>query len=105
TAAAGPVRAMSAPAELFAAIRAHGEAVALDDGTTTWSYRRLLAEVSGWLGVLDAAGARTVAYRLPNGTAWIALDLALLQSGRVAVPLPDFFSRAQQDHVLAKSGA
>ncbi len=85
-------------------LRRHGRQVAVDDGTRTWSYAELEQEVDGWLHVLDAVGANRVAYRLPNGCAWLALDLALLQSGRVAIPVADFFSAEQVHHVLAAGG-
>ncbi len=90
---------------LFRAMYRHGERIALDDGSSTWSYARLLHEIEAWVRILDAVQARRVVFRLPNGMAWIALDLALLVSGRLAVPLPGFFSTAQQRHVITASGA
>ncbi len=85
-------------------LRRHGRQVAVDDGTRTWSYEELSQEVALWLDALDAVGARRVAYRLPNGCAWLALDLALLQSGRVAVPIADFFSTGQAHHAVSSAG-
>jgi long-subunit acyl-CoA synthetase (AMP-forming) len=60
--------------------------------------------VDAWCHHLDATDARTVAYRLPNSLDWIALDLALLRSGRTAIPIPDFFSPAQEAYALTAGG-
>jgi len=89
---------------IFDAIAQHATRPALNDGARIWTYRDLEREVQCWIERLGSLGATRVAYRLPNGCNWIALDLALLKSGRVAVPIPDFFSRGQERHVLARSG-
>ena len=47
----------------------------------------------------------TVAIALDNGPAWALADLALLASGCICVPLPPFFSAAQQAHALRDAGA
>ncbi len=96
---------MSAAEPLLRVMAAHGERIALDDGANVWSYRQLLEQIASWRRRLDDLDAQRVAFRLTNGTAWIALDLALLASDRVAVPIPEFFSIAQQEHVLTVSGA
>ncbi len=95
---------MSRIVDLMDTLCTSGSAIALNDGTRACSYAQLDAQVSSWLDWLDQLDARRVAYRLPNGLEWVALDLALLCSGRVAVPMPDFFSPAQERHVLACSG-
>ena len=68
-----------------------------------YSYSELLEEVARWSGVI--ASYDCVAYQLPNGADWITLDLALLKTGKVGVPIPEFFTAAQRSHVLACSGA
>ena len=90
--------------EFFYRLAAHGDQVAIAGAGAARTYRALLTDVDAWCRYLDAAGARTVAYRLPNGQNWIALDLALLRSGRIAIPIPDFFSAAQEAHALASAG-
>jgi long-chain acyl-CoA synthetase len=90
--------------DFFAAMQRHAAHVALNDGAVRQTYGELLRDVDAWADRLHRLGARRVAYRLPNGRAWIALDLALLKTGRVAVPIPDFFSSRQERHVLAASG-
>ena len=90
--------------DFFSALQRHAARVALNDGAVRMTYAELLRDVDAWAERLRCCGARRVAYRLPNGRAWIALDLALLKTGRVAVPIPDFFSARQERHALATSG-
>ncbi len=91
-------------ADFFAAIERHKTRPALNDGAQIWTYERLEHEVRGWMTRLRQLDAKRVAYRLRNGCNWVALDLALLRTDRVAVPIPDFFSLAQERHVLSRSG-
>ncbi len=95
---------MSEILKLMDALRLGGERIALNDGKESWTYARLDQESAHWMARLEETGAGRVAYRLSNGLDWVALDLALLRSGRAAVPIPDFFSRGQRDHVLSASG-
>src|SRR4051812_18275886 len=88
----------------FHALSRHAAAPALNDGTHAWTYVDLEREIQLWIDRLREIRAERVAYRLPNGCDWIALDLALLKTGRVAVPIPSFFSFRQERHVLACSG-
>jgi len=88
----------------FNALSHHAESPALNDGVHRWTYADLERQVQLWVDRLREFRADRVAYRLPNGCNWIALDLALLETGRVAVPIPEFFSLRQERHVLACSG-
>lgn len=74
------------------------------DQAGSWSYGDLNRAVHRWIAQLDELGAARVAYRMPNGREWIALDLALLFSSRIAVPIPEFFSAEQEYHALVASG-
>jgi long-subunit acyl-CoA synthetase (AMP-forming) len=47
---------------------------------------------------------KRVALLLNNHPAWAILDLVLLHSGRVCVPIPPFFSTSQVQHVLDDAG-
>jgi long-subunit acyl-CoA synthetase (AMP-forming) len=58
-----------------------------------------------WIHKLDELHVDVVAFDLPNGLDWVALDIALLESARVAVPLPSFFSAAQREHTIKTSAA
>lgn len=65
---------------------------------------RLMVEVDGLAGRL-AIDTSPVGVLLDNGPTWVIVDLALIASGRVAVPIPPFFTAAQRDHALADAGA
>jgi long-subunit acyl-CoA synthetase (AMP-forming) len=55
---------------------------------------------------LDDHGAgQAVALAVDNGPAWAIADLALMAAGRPCLPLPPFFSSAQQEHALRDAGA
>jgi long-subunit acyl-CoA synthetase (AMP-forming) len=88
----------------FNALSHHAENPALNDGVHQWTYSELERQIHLWIDRLREVRADRVAYRLPNGCNWIALDLALLETGRVAVPIPGFFSLRQERHVLECSG-
>ena len=82
----------------------HDRAVALSDGRRTLRYAELLIEVQQRMVQLAELKAQRVALCLDNGIDWALWDLALLFSGRVCVPVPDFFSEGQKVHVLDSAG-
>lgn len=92
------------PAEFFRQLVGHGERMALCDGHQRLSYSELLAEVGARARQLQQGGVRRLALALDNGPDWLLWDLAALQAGVVCVPLPGFFSPAQQRHVLESAG-
>lgn len=51
------------------------------------------------------AGTRVLAVLADNSPAWVAADLAALQTRTVHLPLPGFFSAAQMAHALDETGA
>lgn len=63
----------------------------------------LLADAARLVAALPPA-ARVVGLLLPNGRAYAVAQLALVASGRIAVPLPGFFSPAQIAHVVRDAG-
>ena len=69
------------------------------------TYSALNVLVNDWADLLGALSAQRVAFRLDNGSDWLALDLALLTTGRVAIPIPHFFADAQLRHAIEHSGA
>lgn len=83
---------------------AHGERIALDDGQRRWRYDEMLAEVGRRQRVLQQAGVQRLSIALDNGVDWLLWDLAALFAGVICVPLPGFFSPAQQAHVLDSAG-
>ena len=82
----------------------HGGRPALRGEGGEIAYDRLPEAVAACRAILDSVGARRVALALDNGPQWALWDLALLADGRVCVPLPGFFSPAQQAHVLDSAG-
>ncbi|MGB4583688.1 MAG: AMP-binding protein [Rhodoferax sp.] len=85
-------------------LAAHGSQVALSDGRRTLAYAELLDAVQQRMAQLAGRQAQRVALCLDNSVDWVLWDLALLFSGRVCVPVPDFFSDTQKVHVLDNAG-
>jgi long-subunit acyl-CoA synthetase (AMP-forming) len=77
---------------------------ALIEGERTLSYAELRHAVTARANQLKELGVRRVALAMDNGLEWALWDLALLRAGLVCVPLPGFFSPAQQQHVLDHAG-
>jgi acyl-CoA synthetase (AMP-forming)/AMP-acid ligase II/pyrroloquinoline quinone (PQQ) biosynthesis protein C len=80
---------------------------ALQSDTDTISYSALWLAVEQMAKLIEAAdpGDRPVGIDVPNGIDWVVADLALLIMGRVAVPIPSFYSRDQAHAALADAGA
>jgi long-chain acyl-CoA synthetase len=89
---------------LFERLDEHAEAIALREGSRQLSYRQLLDELQRRSAQLQQCGAQRIALALDNGSDWLLWDLAILHAGLVCVPLPGFFSAAQQQHVLDSAG-
>ncbi|AGA87961.1 AMP-binding protein [Stutzerimonas stutzeri] len=78
--------------------------IALSEGPRQLSYAELRHEVATRACQLEQLGVQRVALALDNGLEWALWDLALLRAKLVCVPLPAFFSAAQQEHVLQHAG-
>ncbi|MEG4313991.1 AMP-binding protein [Pseudomonas sp. FIP_A4] len=87
----------------FRALDQHS-GIALSEGPRQLSYAELRHEVGARASQLEQLGVQRVALALDNGLEWALWDLALLRAGLVCVPLPGFFSPAQQEHVLNHAG-
>ncbi|SDN90357.1 Long-chain acyl-CoA synthetase (AMP-forming) [Halomonas shengliensis] len=98
----------TSPEAFLARLARHAEAqptgIALDDGHRRVSFAELPGEIEARRRRLADAGAVRVALALDNGIDWALWDLALLLDGRVAVPVPAFFSDAQHRHLVASAG-
>lgn len=81
------------------------QAPALSDGRWELGYAALGREVADAAAMLRAVGARCLAIAMENAPAWAVMDLAALSARVPTVPLPAFFSPAQQAHVLRDAGA
>ena len=62
----------------------------ITDSTGSWSGDQDRNRIEYWLEHFETMDSQRVAWQLPNSAEWIAIDLALLISGRIAVPVPDF---------------
>ncbi|SFH43362.1 AMP-binding protein [Modicisalibacter xianhensis] len=78
--------------------------VALHDGSRQLRYGDLINTLVERRHRLARLDARRVALALDNGVEWALWDLALLLDGRVAVPVPGFFSHAQRQHLVTQAG-
>jgi acyl-CoA synthetase (AMP-forming)/AMP-acid ligase II len=93
---------MAAAAERF------GDRPAIDDGTSTLTYRDLCKRARRFGAALVAAGIEPgdrVAIWAPNGAAWVTALLGLLQAGAVLVPVNTRFKGTEAAVILARSRA
>ncbi|MGL1834308.1 AMP-binding protein [Rhodocyclaceae bacterium SMB388] len=96
---------MSRPPErLFDALSTHAHSVVLKQGERQLTGAQVLQEVSERAARLRRHRCERISLALDNGLEWVLWDLAILQAGRVCVPLPGFFSPNQQRHVLDSAG-
>lgn len=79
--------------------------LALRDRQQALSYRELAERVDTLATRLQVAGVQRLALALDNGVPWAVLDLACARAGIVTIPVPGFFSREQQQWLLASSSA
>jgi acyl-CoA synthetase (AMP-forming)/AMP-acid ligase II/thiaminase len=80
------------------------ERVALRGAHESLTYAALADAVEAARGAFDRARPRAVGLAGANSPAWAVLDLAALAVGIPVVPLPGFFSPAQQRHALRDAG-
>lgn len=77
---------------------------AIQHGRQSLSYAGLHAAVAAAATQLQDAAGSTVALAIGHGPAWTVADLAALASEMPCVPLPPFFTDAQQAHALRDAG-
>lgn len=77
--------------------------VALDDGRRTITYGELPQVVRHEAQFLRATGGLRFALLADNGCGWAISDLALHHLHQLNVPLPEYFTPAQQHHVVDDS--
>jgi len=83
------------------------EAIALQDGEYSLSYRLLWSEIIALVPQLVAWSGpqrRPLALAMDNGWRWVVTDLAAALADIPLVPLPPFFTELQRQHVLKDSG-
>lgn len=94
---------------LFDAIARHASLTprqpALQGSQGALDYQTLWQQIQHLADRLQQAGIRRLALQLDNGLPWALLDLACTRAGIVVIPVPHFFSPAQQSWLLESSGA
>ncbi len=89
--------------KLFDAMNRHaaaaGDTIAVSDNVRVIDRRELLARVVGLAADLQPR-TEAIGILAPNGVDWVIAQLACALAGRIAVPLPTFFSPAQLGHVV-----
>ncbi|WP_414828872.1 AMP-binding protein [Alteromonas sp. H39] len=78
--------------------------VALESGSQQIRYGQLVVAVSMRAKWLKAQKVRRIALLADNGPEWVMCDLACQQADIVLVPVPSFFTSAQQTHLLSEAG-
>jgi malonyl-CoA/methylmalonyl-CoA synthetase len=94
---------------LVARAARHAERTAILDADGEWSYRQLLAASAGaaaglLAGAADLGEAR-VAFLVPPGFAYPAVQWGIWRAGGIAVPLCSLHPRPELEHVLDDAGA
>jgi len=89
--------------KLFDALNRHaveaGNKIAVSDSEGVICRGELLCKVSGLAANLKTYSG-TIGILAPNGIDWVIAQLACALAGKIAVPLPTFFSLAQLGHVV-----
>jgi long-chain acyl-CoA synthetase len=78
--------------------------VVLRDRTQELSAVELTRRVRILAELLARCGCKCVALQADNGCDWVIADLACQEAGLSCVPLPLFFTQAQQQHVFESCG-
>jgi len=90
--------------ELLVRIRNHAHqtpnAFALRDERTELNYAQLIREIDRMDHQITG---RRIGLLMDNSIAWACLDLAILQRGSIAVPMPGFFTEDQLRHLIANA--
>ncbi|ACB96182.1 AMP-binding protein [Beijerinckia indica] len=88
---------------IFDAMRSHaqsaGDVKSISDQTETLTRRDLLARVAALASDLRRL-PRVIGLFAPNGVEWVIGQLACVLAGKIAVPLPTFFSDNQLAYII-----
>ncbi|MGL5588524.1 MAG: AMP-binding protein, partial [Aeromonas veronii] len=94
---------------LFDAIAKHAhedpQSPALLSSQQRLDYQTLWQQIQRLASQLQQLDISRLALQLDNGLPWALLDLACTRAGIVVIPVPHFFSQAQQAWLLESSGA
>jgi len=78
--------------------------IALDSGSVSLTYKKLLDNVRALAAELQQSGAHVLALAADNSPAWAVADLACIRAGIPLIPVPHFFSPTQIEHLLGHAG-
>jgi long-subunit acyl-CoA synthetase (AMP-forming) len=84
-------------------LRYRCDATAMSDDQGTLSRRDLAARVADMAAELSGL-PQVIGLLGGNGTDWAVAQLAAWVAGKIVVPLPNFFSRLQLEHILRDAG-
>jgi len=94
---------------LFDAIAKHAQenpySPALLSSQQRLDYQTLWQQIQWLASQLQQRNIHRLALQLDNGLPWALIDLACTHAGIVVIPVPHFFSEAQQAWLLESSGA
>ena len=82
----------------------HSSKIAIQTSSLALSYSALFQQVELLAKKLRESGIRRFAILEDNSPAWVIADLAGQMVGATVVPVPLFFSREQQQHLVNQSG-
>ncbi len=89
--------------KLFDALNRHaleaGDRIAVSDSAGAIRRGELLGKASGLAANIKSQPG-TIGILAPNGIDWVIAQLGCVLAGKIAVPLPTFFSSAQLGHVV-----
>lgn len=95
--------------DLMAALKRNASvydgATSISDGKSSLTRAGFSARVAAFAEELRGVPAGTMGLLGENGVEWAVAQLAGWVAGKIIVPIPDFFSADQQEHILFDSGA
>lgn len=91
-------------ASLLTALRAHpANDIAVVAPEQSLTYAELVSHIIAFSRQLDSAQISAFALQSSNNLAWLIADLAAHCSDRLIVPVPDFFTELQKQHLFESS--
>lgn len=91
-------------ASLLTALRAHpANDIAVIAPEQSLTYAELVSHIIAFSRQLDSAKISAFALQSSNSLAWLIADLAAHCSDRLIVPVPDFFTELQKQHLFESS--
>lgn len=68
------------------------------------TYQQLKEDIYELAKKLSKISERRIAFELPNCYEWLILDLALIKSNKISIPVPNFFSEQQRKNLFKRAG-